>query len=413
MNNTKQLRQGEFIGLIACIMLLTALAIDIMLPAFGQIRAYFGLGQESTATAQIVTFFFLGQIGQLVFGPLSDRFGRIAVLRAGFALYIAGSAAAAFSPSFGGMLAARFVVGMGAAALTVSAVASVRDRLSGDKMARTMSLVLTILLFVPVIAPLAGAAILSVASWQAVFLTPAVFAAAIFVWSFRLGESLPRERRLKLDAPTLLRSARRVLGSGVFVRYTAVTTILFSAFSSYVGSSERMMSEIFGRPELFVWIFAAIGLTMAAFTFLNAQLVGRFGARRTVRGLLAAYVIVAVVLLALTLAYGTRPDIYLFFALVALLQGIHVAASPNSGALAMEPLGSAAGLAAAINGTSFFVFGSIMGSFIDGMMIDSVLPLTVAYVAAGLLAAVLAYSDRTSAAPAAVSSPQPSLTSGG
>jgi DHA1 family bicyclomycin/chloramphenicol resistance-like MFS transporter len=400
MNTTRTLRSGEFIALIACIMLLTAVAIDIMLPAFGELRDYFGLGQDSTATAQIVTFFFLGQIGQLFFGPLSDRFGRLAILRAGFGLYIAGSVAAALSPDLNLILGARFVVGMGAAALTVGAVASVRDRFAGDKMARTMSFILTIFLFVPVIAPIVGSVILSVAPWQAVFLTPAVIAAAVFVWSLRLSESLPPERRLKLDVPTLVQSTRQVLGNGTFVRYTAITTILFAAFSSYVGSSERMIGEIYGRPDLFVWIFAAGGIMMALFTFLNAQFVGRFGARQTVQGLLVAYVVVAGLLLLLTLTQEGVPNFYLFFALAALLQGFQVAVSPNSGALALEPLGSTAGMAAAINGTSFFVLGSLMGSFIDRLLVDSVAPLAMGYMIAGVVALGLLYSDRARTAPA-------------
>src|SRR4051794_13806634 len=151
---------------MAFIMLLTAVAIDIMLPAFGQLRTYFGLAPDSTATSQIVTFFFLGQIGQLLFGPLADRYGRMPVLRAGFALYIGGCIAAAFSPTLSLILAARFVVGLGAAALSVGAVTSVRDRFMGDKMARTMSLIMTIFLFVPIVAPIVGTAILSISSWQ-------------------------------------------------------------------------------------------------------------------------------------------------------------------------------------------------------------------------------------------------------
>lgn len=392
---TKSIKSGEFIALTACIMMLTALSIDIMLPAFGQLRAYFGLSPDSTATAQIVTFFFLGQAGQLIFGPLSDRFGRLAILRLGFALFIGGSVAAAFSPTLSMMLPARFVVGLGAAALTVSAFAGVRDRFSGDNMARTMSLVMTIFLIVPVIAPLIGSAILSVAPWQVVFLTPALFAIVVFVWSFRLGESLPAERRVRLDAPTLIDSTRRVMSSGVFLRYTAMATILFSVFSSYVGSSERIIGELYGRPDLFIWIFAATGIMMALFTFLNAPLVERFGTLRAVRGLTIAYVLVAGVLLLLTLTQNGTPAMFVFLALVALLQSIHVAASANSGALALEPMGSTAGMAAAINGTAFFVFGSLIGSFIDGLMVDSVLPLVAGYVIAGAIALVLAYAGRT------------------
>jgi MFS transporter, DHA1 family, multidrug resistance protein len=395
MNSKKDIGSLEFIILTACIMLLTAMAIDIMLPAFDDVREYFGLGSDSTATAQIVTFFFLGQIGQLIFGPLSDRFGRIAILRVGFALYISGCIAAALLPDLNLILAARFVVGLGSAAMGVCATAGVRDRFSGDKMARTMSLILTIFLFVPILAPIVGSAILSLTSWQVVFLTPAMVAVAVFVWSLRLKESLLPENRQKLDPSTLLRSTRQVIGNRVFVRYTAIATILFSAFSSYVGSSERMISEIYERPDLFVWIFAAVGITMAIFTFLNAQFVERFGARRAIRGLLLAYLILAGLLLSLTLALGGEPNIYIFFAFVALLQGINVAVSPNSSALALEPLGSTAGIAAAINGTAFFVVGSSLGSFIDRLLVNSVTPLAVGYLIAGLLAVVLVYSGQT------------------
>lgn len=279
---------------------------------------------------------------------------------------------------------------MGAAALTVGAFAGVRDRFSGDKMARTMSFVMTIFLFVPVIAPLAGSAILSFAPWQAVFLTPALFAIVIFLWSFRLGESLPAERRVRLDAPALIASTRRVIGSGAFLRYTAIATLLFSVFSSYVGSSERIVGELYGRPDLFVWIFAATGILMALFTFFNAPLVERFGTLRALRGLMIVYVLMAGLLLILTLTQSGIPTLPVFFALVALLQSIQVAVSANSGALALEPMGAAAGMAAAINGTSFFVFGSIIGSFIDSLMVDSVLPLAAGYVIAGAAALLLA-----------------------
>jgi MFS transporter, DHA1 family, multidrug resistance protein len=394
MRGTNEIKPVELIALVACIMALTALAIDIMLPAFDDVRDHLGLEQESTAIAQIVTFFFLGQVGQIIYGPLSDRYGRLSILRVGFALYIVGCIATALLPSLGWILAARFVVGMGSAAMLVSAVASVRDRFEGDKMARTMSLVLTIFLVVPVVAPFLGAVILSVTSWQVVFLTPAIIAVAVFVWSFRLNESLPPDRRLKLDWPTLIRSARRVGGNRVFVRYTAITTILFSAFSSYIGSSERMIGEIYGRPELFVLIFASVGITMAIFTFFNSQLVGRFGARRTVRGLLTTYLILAGLLLGLTLVLHGTPNVYIFFAFVALLQGINVAAEPNSSALALEPLGSTAGMAAAIYGTSFLVVGAAMGSFIDRLLVDSVMPLAIGYFIVGLIAVVLVYSDR-------------------
>lgn len=143
-------------------------------------------------------------------------------------------------------------------------------------------------------------------------------------------------------------------------------------------------------------IFAGVGITMAIFTFLSAQLVRRFGTRDTVRGLLTGYWILASLLLGLTLVLHGVPNLYIFFAFVALLQSIFVAAEPNSSALALEPLGSEAGAAAAIYGTSFLVVGATMGSFIDRLLVDSVTPLAIGYFIAGLIAVAMVYSDRRS-----------------
>lgn len=135
---------------------------------------------------------------------------------------------------------------------------------------------------------------------------------------------------------------------------------------------------------------------MAIFTFLNAQLVKRFGAHRTVRGLLVFYMLLAIILLTLTVTLQGVPNIFVFFAFVALLQAVYVAAEPDSSALALEPMGATAGIAAAIFGTSFFVIGSFLGSFIDRLLINSVTPLAAGYVIAGLFALLLVFSGHTS-----------------
>ncbi len=387
----RALHSREFIALIACIMLLTALGIDIMLPTFATIREHFGLPEASTQTAQIVTFFFMGQLGQFVFGPLSDRYGRIVILRSGFALYIIGGLMAVFAPVFSYILAARFIAGIGAAALMVSAIACVRDRFAGNQMARTMSLVLTIFLIIPVVAPVTGVFILAASNWQVVFLTPVVAAVVVFLWSLRLPESLPIHKRQALQLPVLWQSARTIMNNRAFVRYTAVTTILFGAFSSYVGSSERIIGKLYGQPSLFMWIFGCIGLAMALFTLVNSFLVKRFGARTTLRRLLISYLILASALLGTTLLYDGKPGIFVLFALIGLLQSINVAIEPNSSALALEPLGEQAGMAAAIYGTSYLVLGAIVGSLIDHLLADSIQPLAIAYFLGGLLATSIAF----------------------
>lgn len=389
-----KMKQAEFIALSACTMTLTALGIDIMLPAFGELRQHFGLPPESTTPAQIITFFFMGQIAQIVFGILSDRFGRLATFRIGFPLYIVGGLAAAFSPTIELMLAARFVAGMGASAVLTTTVASVRDRFVGDQMARIMSLVFTIFLFTPVLAPFLGLFIMSIASWQAVFLTPPLFAIIVFVWSsLRLEESLPADKRITLDWETVLGSIRKVITNRVFLRYTAVTTFLFSGLSSYIASSEHIVGEIYGRPELFAWIFAGMGLFMSFCTLTNSRLSSKFGARRSVKGLLIIYMIAATVLLLAALIYGDPPAMPIFFICVVIMMAINLTVEPNSSALALEPMGNVAGIASSVYGTIFFSIGASLGSIVSGLMVSGVYPLILCFFMIGIITLTLIFTS--------------------
>lgn len=388
------MKQAEFIALSACTMTLTALGIDIMLPAFGEIREHFGLKPESTTTAQIITFFFMGQVAQIAFGVLSDRYGRIAILRIGFPLYIIGGLLAAFAPTITLMLAARFTAGMGASAVFMTTIAGVRDRFVGDQMARIMSLVFTIFLFTPVFAPFLGVAILSVSTWQMVFLAPPCFAVVVFLWSLRMEESLPQDQRLALNWESIRTSVRMVAGNRVFLRYTAITTVLFAALSAYVASSEHIVSEIYGKPELFVWIFAGMGLLCSLSTLVNSRLSSRFGARRSIKWLLIAYLAVGGLLLLATLTLGDPPQMPLFFGGVILMMAINLAVEPNSSALALEPLGQMAGVASSVYGTCFFFVGASLGSVISHVMVDGVFPLVLSFFLIGTVTVFLVSGDK-------------------
>lgn len=388
-----KMKSGEFIALSASTMMLTALGIDIMLPAFAGLRAHFGLPHDSTATARIIGFFFMGQVAQLLFGLLSDRFGRLPILRVGFPLYIIGGVAAAFAPTLGFMYVARFVAGMGASAVFGTTIAGVRDRYVGDEMARIMSLIFTIFLFTPVLAPFLGLAILTVSSWQMVFLTPPIFAVIIFIWLLRMEESHPRENRNQLNWMSIGKSLWTVISNRIFLRYCGITTILFTALSSYVGSSEHMVGEIYHRPELFPYIFAGIALLMSACVFMNSRLSTRFGARITIRWLLVLYTVIAGLLLMCTLVFGDPPPMFLLFLAIAFLMCINIMVEPNASALAMEPMGHMAGMAAAVYGTSFFFIGASLGSLISDIMVKGVFPLVISYFIIGVITLLLVFSD--------------------
>lgn len=365
-----------------------------MLPVFGELRRHFGLGPHSADTSKVVTFFFWGQVAQLLFGTLSDRYGRLAILRIGFPLYIAGGIVAAFAPSLSILFAARFVAGMGASAVFMTTIAGVRDRFSGDAMARTLSFILTIFLFTPVVAPFLGLVILSVASWQAVFLTPPAFAVVVALWSFRLEESLPPERRSVIHPGAVLRAIGHALRNTTFLRYTTLTTILFTGISTYVASSEHIISDLYGQPGLFAIIFGAIGLTMALGALSNAAISARFGTRRAIKGLLIIYVVVAMVLLAGSLLFRPQPPLPFFFTCIGLLMGANLAIEPNSSALAMEPMGDMAGIAASLYGTCFFFVGASLGSIISALLAHSVMPMVIGFAGIGLIALSLVLTDR-------------------
>lgn len=389
-----KMKSGEFIALSACTMALTALGIDIMLPAFAAIRQDFGLPASSTATANIVSYFFMGQVAQIVFGILSDRYGRLAILRIGFPLYIISGVAAAFSPSLGMMFAARFVMGMGASAVFMSTIAGVRDRYVGDQMARIMSLIFTIFLFTPVLAPFLGIAILSFATWKYVFLAPPLFACLIFLWSLRLEESLPANMRSKLNWKAIGKALREVLGNRIFLRYTTITTLLFSALGTYVAGAERIIGELYGKPSYFPWIFGGMGLVMSCSSLLNSRLSIRYGAKKTLRHSLLIYTLIAGALLLINLTMGNPPPMPFFFVPVVILLALNLAIEPNSSALAMEPMGDKAGLASSVYGTVFFFIGGFIGSIVSSWMEKGVLALVLSFFLVGLLGVVLAWRDR-------------------
>ena len=384
----------EYISLSACTMMLTALGIDIMLPALGELRQYWGLSPDSTATSNIIVFFFMGQVAQLIFGILSDRFGRLPILRIGFPLYIIGGIVAIYAHSLEEMCAARFVAGMGSSAVFTTTIAGVRDRYKGDQMARTMSFIFAIFLFTPIFAPFLGMAILSVASWRAVFLTPPLFAGIIFFWSLRLKESLSKEDRSVLNWTSISSTLKKIISNKTFIRYTTISTLLFTALSSYVSSSEHMVGEIYGRPQLFPRIFAAIGLTMALCSLFNSRLTIRYGAKRAIRLLLLTYTILASILLLVTIVEGDPPDMLSFFIGIGLLMAINLAIEPNSSALALEPMGHMAGMAASVSGTIFFFVGSSLGAFINQHMKQSVLPLVISFFVFGSVGLLLAKTDK-------------------
>jgi len=375
---------------MAATMSLSALSIDLMLPAFDDMRADFGLAADSTDTAAIITLFFLGMAAaQLIYGPLADRFGRKPVLYGGLTVFVSGAIGSALAGSLAGVLAFRFLWGLGAAAPRVISLSIVRDVYEGDQMARVMSFIAAVFIFVPVVAPSAGAVLLGFASWRFLFWLCAILAGAVGLWILRLPETLdPATRLERLQLRSLARTARIVVTNRQAVGYTLALTFVFGAFVSYLASSELVWDEVYGRGDQFPLIFGALALAIGVAILVNGLIVDRVGARRIVHGSLLAYVATAGLALIVAIVGDGSPNFWLFVVLLGVALMFHGLLIPNSNSIAMSPLGDVAGTASSLIGAFSILGGAVLGAIIDRAFNGTVTPMITGFFLACLLALV-------------------------
>ena len=392
----KRLGRVHFTALLSMIMALGALAIDMMLPAFDDMRAHFGLAADSTRVAQVVTAFLIGMaVAQIFYGPLADRFGRKPVLYVGFAIYGLGALGALLAPTLELVLVSRFIWGIGAAAPRVVAVSIVRDTYAGDEMAKAMSFIMAVFIMVPVLAPTVGAGLLLVFPWQPVFAAGVVFVLIVAVWARALPETLDPADRLPIDRRAITTAAKEVVTNRQTLGYMMAMTMTFGVFSSYLASSELIFGEIYGRPDQFPLIFGALAATMGVAILMNASLVERIGAKRMVHFVLASYVAAALGFWAVTAAAGGLPDFPIFMIGMMAMLSLHALLIPNFNSIAMLPMGHIAGTASAVIGTISLAGGAFLGSLIDRQFEDTVSPLVASFVLFGLLAqGFIAWADK-------------------
>lgn len=383
----RTLGRVEFTSLLAMSMALAALGIDLMLPAFGAIRADLGLPSDSTAVAGLVTTYFLGlAAGQLLYGPLADRYGRRPALYLGFAIYAVGAALSTFSPSLGLLLISRFVWGLGAAGPRVVTLAVIRDSYEGERMSRAMSFIMAVFILVPVVAPTIGAAVITFASWRWLFAGCLVAVLGMSFWARRLPETLREENRRELAVKPLLAAARMVVSNRQTVAYGLAMTSLYGVFTSYIGSSEIIFSEVFGQADAFPLIFGGLAGVIGLAMLANARVVGRVGTRRLSHSVLVAYVVLSGVLLTITLTGGGHPPLWLFLLGLAGMLACHGLLIPNFNTLAMEPMGHVAGMASSVVGSVQIAVGALLGSMLDNAFDGTVRPLAFGFLGYGIIA---------------------------
>jgi len=369
----------EFIILVIALMACGALAIDTILPAFADVRAEFGMPADSTRVGWLVTAFFLGlAVGPWLYGPASDRFGRRRPLQAGLVLYVLSAVVAALATSWTVMVAARFVWGLGAAGPRSLSVAMVRDRYSGDAMARLMSVIMAVFLLVPILAPAVGAGLIAVLPWRAVYWLPAVVAIALLVWTRRLPETLTPERRRPFTVAAVGTACREVVSNRQTRAFTVAMTFLFGVMTTYLAGSEIVVGEVFGYGEWFPVFFGVIAVLLAISSLNNARLVQRIGLTRLVRRMSQVGVLTAWILVAVSLSAGGRPNFWLFTIALAGVIPVAQGLVPNCNTAAMQPLPHVAGTASAVIGTITTAGGALLGGLATSSFDGTVRPFALA-----------------------------------
>ncbi|WP_271300061.1 multidrug effflux MFS transporter [Sphingomonas sp. CV7422] len=377
----------EFVAFIAAVMAVNALGVDLMLPALADIGRDL-MVTEANHRQWVVTVYMVGfGIGQLVYGPLADRYGRRPVLVATLAGFIAASVFAAGSASFAALLGARLLQGLMSASTRVLAVAIVRDRESGRQMARTMSVAQMIFFIVPIMAPTLGQGLLAFGPWRVIFYGLAVFAAVVLAWSsLRLGETLPVARRRPLSLANLAGSYRLTLTNRYSVGYALAASLTFGGIIAFVSSAQQIFVEEFGAGRRFTLLFAACAFSMGLASFANSRLVERLGTRLISQSAVLALIALSVIHVAIIL--NGHETLVSFMILQASSMTCIGLCGSNFGAMAMEPVGHIAGSASSVQGFITSIGAVLVGSAIGQSYAGTTLPLAIGYLGIGV--AVLA-----------------------
>jgi DHA1 family bicyclomycin/chloramphenicol resistance-like MFS transporter len=381
--------------LLAALTGMTALAIDMSLPAMPQLRSVFG---ADVAAVQLTLSLFLAgyAAGQLVCGPLSDRVGRRPVLLAGLALFTAAGLACAAAGSLPVLVACRLVQGMGASVGPILARAVIRDRFGAREGAAVLSQVTVVMVAAPLVAPTLGGYVLVHLGWHAIFLVLGAAGAALWLASWRgLPESLPAGHAAEGGPGAVLASYRDVLRHRAGRAHLWATCFAYAGMFAYVSASPFVFIDGFGVPrQRFGLLFALTAGSMMAGAALNRALLARHSPDALLRRG-AGLVLAAGAALLLAAWTGTGGAAGVLLPMMAYMLGMGLV-QPNATAGAMAPHGRLAGVASSLMG-SLQTAGSSLTGFAAGSLYDGT-PRSLATVVAVMAALVFFASRRVGAA---------------
>jgi DHA1 family bicyclomycin/chloramphenicol resistance-like MFS transporter len=383
-------RYVQLVLVLGALIALGPLTIDMYLPAFPQIGD--DLRASDSAVQLTLTGMLLGlAVGQLVIGPLSDAFGRRRPLVIGIATHAVASLACAVAPTIAVLASVRVVQGFAGAAISVVAMATVRDLFEGVAVARIMSRLMLVIGLAPILAPTIGGFVLTFTSWRGIFVVLAGAAVLLVgVAFFFLRETLPVDRRRPATVRSSLAAYRDLLRDRVFVALAVVGGSMMAAIFAYVSGAPFVLQDGFGldaRTFGLVFGLNAAGLTITS--QINPVLLRWFTVRQVLGGAIVGATVAAAALLTVGLT-GAGGLVAVLVPLAVLVSTAGLAL-PNVPALALTRHGEAAGTAAAVLGCVQFGVGAVVAPLVGAFGSTTAAPMGAAMLAVTTLAGVLMF----------------------
>lgn len=354
-----------FLAILCTLMAFASLSIDLYLPALPLMEKELHGDVELTITAFLIGF----SIAQLIWGPISDAFGRRLPLFIGMMMFMAGSAGCALSMNIEQIIFWRIIQAFGACTGPMLARAMIRDSYNQTQAARMFSTLFFFMAIAPIIGPLMGGQIIRVYNWDVIFEVLIVIGGLMFISLFALPETLPKENRVKLSLTGTFHNYLVLVKNRNFMRYTLCLTFFYVAAYAYMTGSPFVYIRYFDvAPQNFGWLFALNILGVMAMSMINRRLVLRYPLNQLLKiavivAALAALLLALVVKIKFGGIIAVVIAIFLFFS----MNGI-IAANTTTAALDSVPslMGSASAVIGALQYGSGIVSSVLLAFFSDG-----------------------------------------------
>ena len=370
MSTTSRLRFEPWLILLGALTAIGPLSIDMYLPSFPTLEKELGQG----AQLSLASFFIGTTFGQILYGSLSDRFGRKPPLLIGLTIFIVAAFLASHAQNMQQLILYRFFQGFGGCSGMVIARAIVRDRCQPSQAAQAFSMLLLVMGLAPILAPLLGSYFLTQWGWQSIFYFKAVFASLCLVAMMSLiPESLKQPRKLQLSQ--VLINYWQLLFDRSFIGYTLASCLAFSGMFAYITGSPNLLIKLYGlSPSQYSLVFGANAFGFIAASQMNAWLLRRGFSMLNIlhNALYVPAIISSLLCFCVLLNIATLPILLLgLFAYIASLGFI----SPNAGAAAMANQGHQAGTASALMGVLQFSLAAVIGGILGIWQTNTALPI--------------------------------------